>query len=75
MGVMECSRAECPNVMCDRYSPEYGYICNSCFDELGKNSNDCIATFMSTPKTEAETETYWSDYLKLTFTDSRGEDV
>ena len=35
MGVLACDRSGCENVMCDRYSNTYGYICNSCFDELG----------------------------------------
>jgi hypothetical protein len=34
MGVLECERLECPNIMCDRYSFRYGYICWACFDEL-----------------------------------------
>ena len=48
MGVMACSRQECESVMCDRYSHEYGYICNSCFEELvaaGAQVN--IHSFMS----------------------------
>lgn len=34
MGVMGCFRNGCPNVMCDRYSSLYGYICSGCFNEL-----------------------------------------
>ena len=34
MGVLQCDRRECENIMCDRYSPKYGYICYECFDEL-----------------------------------------
>ena len=34
MSVMSCARRGCKNVMCDRLSSEYGYICNECFDEL-----------------------------------------
>ena len=34
MSVMECDRIGCDNVMCDRMSHEYGYICNDCFTEL-----------------------------------------
>ena len=29
-----CSRANCENVSCDRYSRDYGYICDDCFKEL-----------------------------------------
>jgi hypothetical protein len=48
MGVMQCSRHECDNVMCYRYSPKYGYICYDCFNELvdlGANTN--IREFMA----------------------------
>lgn len=34
MSVLECNRENCQNIMCDRYSSEFGYICNECFNEL-----------------------------------------
>lgn len=34
MGVKACDRYDCERIMCDRYSNKYGYICQSCFDEL-----------------------------------------
>ena len=34
MGVMPCSRRNCPRILCDRYSSHYGYLCDSCFEEL-----------------------------------------
>jgi len=34
MGVLTCQKIDCENIMCDRYSYEYGYICNECFDAL-----------------------------------------
>lgn len=34
MGVLECSRVGCKNVMCNRYSSTYGYLCYECFEEL-----------------------------------------
>lgn len=34
MGVLMCARKGCGNVMCDNYSYQYDYICNSCLDEL-----------------------------------------
>jgi hypothetical protein len=51
MGVKGCNRKDCINILCDRYSPYYGYICNECFEELvnsGFNMN--IFDFMNTPK-------------------------
>jgi len=60
MGVMACFRNGCNNIMCDRYSDEFGYICNDCFSELidilmaeaksGKNPRDVIRRFMSLEK-------------------------
>lgn len=51
MGVLACSNVYCENIMCDRYSSEYGYICEDCFDrlvELGRSTN--IAEFMDSKK-------------------------
>lgn len=49
MGVKPCSRIGCLNIMCDRYSSNFGYICQECFEE-GKNSNLTIEEFMKTLK-------------------------
>jgi len=51
MGVMACDRAECPNIMCDRYSKDFGYICADCFEELvSRGVHKSIAVFMVTPR-------------------------
>lgn len=34
MGTKACDRNGCENILCDRYSDLYGYICDECFDEL-----------------------------------------
>jgi hypothetical protein len=34
MSLRKCSRRNCENIMCDRLSLKYGYICSDCFDEL-----------------------------------------
>lgn len=34
MSVKRCARAGCHHVMCDRLSQKYGYLCNSCYQEL-----------------------------------------
>lgn len=52
MGVKECFRHSCENIMCDFHSDEHGYICDDCLKELRE---DCmkyssITEFMSTPK-------------------------
>lgn len=49
MSVKRCSRADCEHIMCSRYSPRYGYLCDSCFEELlrhGFHTN--IDYFMAT---------------------------
>ena len=49
MSVLPCARGNCPNVMCERYSDKYGYICRECFEELvqiGPSAD--VADFMET---------------------------
>ena len=50
MGVLACDRAGCANIMCDRLSNEYGYICWECFDELVESGSLDIQQFMDTPR-------------------------
>jgi hypothetical protein len=49
MSVLRCTRNGCENIMCDRYSYNYGYICNECFEEL-KLSKMSIDHFMLSVK-------------------------
>ena len=57
MGVLSCNREECTNIMCDRYSHVYGYICNECFEELIMSGvNTIIDDFMNTEKTTASNQ-------------------
>ena len=46
MSVKECQRKDCTNIMCDKYSDRFGYICNDCFEEL-QYSHMPIAMFMA----------------------------
>lgn len=53
MGVLACSRYNCSNIMCDRYSHVYGYLCAECFEELvslGKGVN--VEKFLRSQKRE-----------------------
>jgi len=34
MSVLACDRRGCDNIMCDRLSYQYGYLCEDCFQEL-----------------------------------------
>lgn len=49
MGVKQCNRNNCYNIMCDRYSNKHGYVCDGCFEEL-VSSNLEIEEFMETEK-------------------------
>ena len=48
---MQCDRAGCEHIMCDRYSSTHGYICNDCYEEV-INSVKPIFVFMNTSKHE-----------------------
>ena len=68
MGVMSCSRNECENVMCTRYSTEHGYICNECFDELcAKGDIFNVANFMKSVKPTRETRKASRAYYETLF--------
>ena len=49
MGVLACDRLGCGNIMCDRRSSRYGYICDECYQQL-RDSSLSIACFMETDK-------------------------
>jgi hypothetical protein len=53
MGVLECDRRGCENIMCDRYSPKHGYLCNECFSEMVETGLT-ISAFMVTGKIEKD---------------------
>lgn len=47
MSVLACNRGNCENIMCDRYSHKYGYLCNQCLEELYlKPKNTDLSVFM-----------------------------
>ena len=53
MGVKECCRSGCEDIMCDEYNNIVGYICYECKTEL-ENSNPTsfadVLDFMRSPK-------------------------
>lgn len=69
MGVMACSRWDCENILCSRYSSKYGYICNDCFDELCETENiDLdIEEFMSSSKKPVAPKINFRDYFEHIF--------
>ena len=51
MSLIECDRVGCDVILCDRFSPKHGYICDPCFEELinlGVSTN--VDVFMSSKK-------------------------
>lgn len=59
MSVLTCSRGNCERIMCDRYSPNYGYICADCFEELVSLGNSVeIVTFMNSDVRGEHENTY-----------------
>jgi hypothetical protein len=50
MSVLSCNRYGCENIMCDRYNPAYGYICEPCFNELVESRSLDIKSFMLSHK-------------------------
>lgn len=67
MGVMNCHRNGCTNIMCDRYSDEHGYICSDCFEELCANNNVDIDTFMLSNKVKKNNSRAWQAYCEVIF--------
>ena len=54
MGVLACDRSNCDNIMCDRVSYKYGYICDECYMELVESKLRNIADFMDSSKGGSE---------------------
>ncbi len=48
--IMECDRKGCQNILCDRLSDRYGYICDECFDEMVATRLTDVAIFMRSKK-------------------------
>jgi hypothetical protein len=68
MGVLPCQRNGCKNIMCDRYSYRYGYICNECFEELSKDCFTNIEDFMEIPKgTPTQDTERWLGFINEEF--------
>jgi hypothetical protein len=67
MGVLACNRYDCENIMCDRYSSTYGYICNECFDELVASGKKNIQKFMESNRNSYKNKRdyhYYDDIFK-----------
>jgi len=63
MGVMQCSRNGCDNIMCNRRNEKHGYICNDCFEELvllGAETN--VSNFMRSPKLDRDLKSSYARF-------------
>ncbi len=73
MGVKECNRSGCENILCDRLSDRFGYICNECFNELINSTKSCstdeITNFMKTKKMEENELEFLKKVLENEFHD------
>lgn len=68
MGVLACDRTGCTNIMCDRLSHTYGYICWECFDELVESDTSNIFKFMASDKRrKTHTEKRGREYYERIF--------
>lgn len=61
MGVMACRRTGCENILCNRYSSKYGYICEDCFQEMINSKLD-IFTFMMSSKVNNKNYDYHGEF-------------
>lgn len=75
MGVLECDRRGCQNVMCDHFSHRYGYLCDECLDELRRRGPATdIEQFMGTAADRRWSDdqmSLWGKLLEDEFRDRR----
>ena len=71
MSVLSCVRMDCMNVMCDKYSYQCGYICDSCFEEfvLVTNAQGYIdlEAFVHSSKTSEDSQKDWREECEALF--------
>lgn len=60
MGVMNCSRVGCSNIMCDTYVDDVGYVCYECTSEFKKY----LSFKNSTELTEREFHAEFKIFMK-----------
>lgn len=57
---MPCSKKDCDSILCDRHGDSYGYVCNSCFDEMEEAQDHdpefTISKFLATSVNGPESE-------------------
>lgn len=72
MSARKCDRKNCDNVLCNRYSDDYGYICETCFNELLTKPYIKIRDFMKTPVKRSYHDTHaWEKVCNKIFIDNK----
>ncbi len=73
MGVLACNRFCCDNIMCDRLSNKYGYICNACFEELcSLGVLQDIESFLDSEKEDCNNIEAAEAYFNVIFPETAG---
>lgn len=67
MSVKPCHRKDCKNIMCNRLSAEFGYICDDCFEELIDRRLMDIKKFMKESKDDKYIENAHREYMDKIF--------
>lgn len=61
MGLMNCSRKDCEQILCKTYISDVGYVCNSCQSEFKEYlSNEGL-----NPKNEGEIKTELEKFMSI----------
>ena len=63
MGVLACDRNGCENIMCDYYSPIFGYLCDECRQELVARGPMLVQDFMNSHKGGSWGQLSWGVYV------------
>lgn len=66
MGVLNCYRPGCDNIMCDRYSSKYGYLCWECYEELVAKKIP-VEDFMRSIKADPDENPYNEEFYSKIF--------
>lgn len=68
MSVLTCDRRCCDNIMCNRYSHQFGYLCNECFEKLvDRGCGTNVINFMQEGHGSDATATYFDSIFKKSY--------
>lgn len=70
MSVYMCVREGCGNSMCERYSYDYGHLCEDCFEELLERPWVDVDVFLENPPIDGIDDASliaWREHLDVIF--------